>query len=50
MAKACGVAPPSVSQWTLAPPLRVLQIEAASGVPRQELRPDLYPPEKEAVA
>ena len=52
MAKACKVAAPSVSQWTIAPPLRVLQIEAASGVSRQELRPDLYPPEreKEAVA
>ena len=46
MARACDVAPPSVSQWNIAPPLRVLQIERASGVSRQELRPDLYPPEE----
>lgn len=42
MAKACGIQAPSVSEWNIAPPLRVLQIEAAGGVSRHELRPDLY--------
>ena len=50
MAKACGIAAPSVSGWTVAPPLRVLQIEAASGVSRHDLRPDIYGPEPEQAA
>ncbi|MGH9644179.1 MAG: transcriptional regulator [Terriglobales bacterium] len=36
----------SVSRWIatgLVPPRRVLAVEAASGVSRHELRPDLYP-------
>ena len=35
----------AVSQWEEVPPLRVLAVERISGVPRHELRPDLYPPE-----
>ena len=33
----------AVSQWEEVPPLRVLAVERISGVPRHELRPDLYP-------
>lgn len=50
LAKLIGVTPQAVSQWDEVPPLRVLAVEAASGVPRHELRPDLYPVEAEARA
>ena len=39
----------AVSQWDEVPPLRVLAVERISGVPRHELRPDLYPPERVEV-
>ena len=45
LAGALGVTKQAVSQWDEVPPLRVLAVERASGVPRHELRPDLYPPE-----
>lgn len=35
----------AISQWARVPAERVLAVEAATGVPRHELRPDLYPPE-----
>lgn len=47
-ARLLGVTPQAVSQWRLVPPLRVLRVEEVSGVPRHELRPDLYPLEAEA--
>jgi len=34
----------AISQWERCPVLRVLAVEAASGVPRHKLRPDVYPP------
>jgi DNA-binding transcriptional regulator YdaS (Cro superfamily) len=43
-AKRIGVTPQAISQWRRVPALRVLQVEAISGVPRHELRPDIYPP------
>jgi DNA-binding transcriptional regulator YdaS (Cro superfamily) len=38
----------SVSYWlrTRCPYHRVLDVERVTGVPRYELRPDLYPPEE----
>ena len=36
----------AVAQWDEVPPLRVLDVERASGVSRHELRPDLYPLEE----
>lgn len=43
LAARLGISRPAVAQWTVCPPLRVLQIEALTGVSRHELRPDLYP-------
>jgi DNA-binding transcriptional regulator YdaS (Cro superfamily) len=41
-----GISEQAVSQWDKVPPLRVLEVERISGVPRQDLRPDLYPREE----
>lgn len=48
LAKLIGVTAQAVSQWDAVPPLRVLDVERVSGIPRHELRPDLYPLETEA--
>ena len=47
LADELGVRQASVSRWVYGrvPAERVLAVEAATGVPRQKLRPDLYPPE-----
>jgi DNA-binding transcriptional regulator YdaS (Cro superfamily) len=47
LARRLGVSYQAISQWDRVPPLRVLEVEAATGgaVTRHELRPDLYPPE-----
>jgi DNA-binding transcriptional regulator YdaS (Cro superfamily) len=47
LARYCGVRPQSVQDWqrrNVVPPLRVLGCERASGIPRWQIRPDLYPP------
>lgn len=46
LAKLIGVTAQAISQWDEVPPLRVLDVERASGVSRHELRPDLYPVER----
>ena len=43
LAVGIGVTPQALSQWSKVPPLRVLDVERVSGVPRHELRPDIYP-------
>lgn len=43
LARAVGVSQPAISNWKRVPADRVLSIEALTGVPRAELRPDLYP-------
>ncbi len=42
LARKIGIAQPSVSNWTRIPAERVVAVEAATGVARQHLRPDLY--------
>jgi TorA maturation chaperone TorD len=42
LARKLGVAQPSVSNWSRVPAERVIAVEAATGVPRAVLRPDLY--------
>ena len=42
LARKIGIAQPSVSNWARIPAERVLSVEAATGVNRTILRPDLY--------
>jgi TorA maturation chaperone TorD len=42
LARKIGIAQPSVSNWSRVPAERVIAIEAATGVSRKQLRPDLY--------
>ena len=42
LARRIGISQPSVSNWTRVPAERVLAVEAATGVSRDVLRPDLY--------
>src|SRR5216683_2502580 len=44
LARAIGVAQPSVSAWSRIPAERVLSVEAVTRVRRFVLRPDLYGP------
>lgn len=37
-----GITRQAISQWDEVPPLQVLAVERASGVPRHELRPDIF--------
>lgn len=50
LAKALGITHGAVSQWRRIPAERALEIERITGIPRSELRPDLYPEPKEKVA
>lgn len=42
LAAATRVTRQAISQWDEVPPLQVLAVERASGVPRHELRPDIF--------
>ena len=42
LARRIGIAQPSVSNWQRVPAERVLAVEAATGITRDVLRPDLY--------
>ena len=39
-----GITPQAISQWRRVPAERVLDVERITGIPRSNLRPDLYPP------
>lgn len=43
LAKHLGMHPTSVAMWVFCPTHRIEAVEAASGVSRHDLRPDLYP-------
>lgn len=43
------LSPQAISQWKRVPAERVLDVERITGVPRHELRPDLYPVERGAA-
>jgi TorA maturation chaperone TorD len=42
LARQIGISQPSVSNWSRVPAERVLNVEAATGIDRKILRPDLY--------
>ncbi len=42
LADRLGIRSPSIYSWTRIPAARVAGVEAASGIPRHELRPDLW--------
>jgi DNA-binding transcriptional regulator YdaS (Cro superfamily) len=42
LAKKIGVTPQAISQWGVIPHARVAQVSLATGIPREELRPDLF--------
>ena len=44
LGRALGITGQAVSQWVRVPAERVLKVEAITGVPRWQLRADLYPP------
>lgn len=49
LARRLGVAVQSIQQWSRIPAERVSDVERVTGIPRHELRPDLYPKEREAA-
>ena len=48
IARALNLNQSTVSQWRRVPAEYVAEIEAATGISRHELRPDIWPPEGEA--
>ena len=50
LARKLEISPKSFYSWTRVPAERVIKIEELSGVAREELRPDLYPPPRRKVA
>src|ERR1043165_7251612 len=49
LARRAGISQPSVSNWDKIPAERVLVVEAATGVDRKVLRPDLYQEREDAA-
>lgn len=43
LAEAIGVSPPAISMWTRVPAERLMDVSRATGIPPEQLRPDLYP-------
>lgn len=42
LAKAIGIRHTSIYVWRRIPADRIISVEAATGIPREQLRPDLY--------
>lgn len=49
LAKLLGISSQAVYHWEQVPVRRVLDVERITGVSRQRLRPDVYPPERNAA-
>src|SRR5262245_42885753 len=50
LARALGIAVPSLRDWRRVPAHRIVQVEAVTGVCREVLRPDLYGPQESGAA
>lgn len=50
LAQKLRVTKQAVSQWQKVPPIRVLEVEKISGIPRHIIRPDLYPADQSHTA
>jgi DNA-binding transcriptional regulator YdaS (Cro superfamily) len=50
LATQLGITPQAIAGWRRVPAERVIDVEKATGVSRQVLRPDLYPVESHAAA
>ena len=50
LAAALGITAEAIYVWKQCPVMRVLDVERISGIPRHELRPDVYPPPSEVAA
>jgi DNA-binding transcriptional regulator YdaS (Cro superfamily) len=48
LARLIHIAPQAIAQWDIVPINRVLEIEAATGVDRERLRPDMFKRRKRA--
>ena len=48
LARCLGISPQAISQWRSVPVRRVIEVERLTGVPRHELRADIYPPPRRA--
>jgi DNA-binding transcriptional regulator YdaS (Cro superfamily) len=46
LARKIGISPQSLNKWDEVPPERVIVLEQLTGVPREIIRPDLYPPRR----
>ena len=44
IADGLGIAQSTVSEWKRVPAERLPEVEAITGIPRHELRPDIVPP------
>jgi hypothetical protein len=43
IADACQIDEASIRQWRRVPPLRVIEVERITGIPRHLIRPDVFP-------
>lgn len=50
LAEALRISQPAISMWPRVPAERVLDVERETGIPRTQLRPDLYPAEPARAA
>lgn len=50
VARALKITHGAVSQWKRVPAERVIAVEALTGIARERLRPDLYPPNEDRAA
>lgn len=49
LARDLGITTGAVWQWRRVPAERVIDVSRLTGIPREELRPDLYPRDNEAA-